>query len=348
MMKWFLTLAGIILIVTTTIVFTVLWQAYRFWWQTPADMRWEVAFEVAPGESVEQVAVRLEEQDLVASAFWFQVYVVMSGQTKNIQAGSFYVPGETNYSDLVDVLSQAKASEVSITIPEGLTIRQIGELVTARFNVAAEEWSQLTGVDSPFEADPFVMAADKPDSVDMEGYLFPDTYRFAPTATGEEIVGRLLATMEARINSLNLVFPELACESGDCPEIENVHELLTEASIIEREVRQLETMKMVADIFRKRLAIDMPLQCDSTVNYVTGGDDPAVSLADLEIDSPYNTYKYTGLPPGPISNPGLNALTAVVTPTPNDYYYFLTTAEGEVYYAQTHEEHVANKARYLR
>jgi UPF0755 protein len=201
----------------------------------------------------------------------------------------------------------------------------------------------LTGVDSEFETNEFLVRAGKPDHVDLEGYLFPDTYRFAPDATGNKIVDQLLATMEQRLTEADAWFAV-----GKDQEFQSMHELLTLASILEREVRQPETMKMVSDIFRKRLEIGMALQADSTVNYITGGDNPSVSLADLEIDSPYNTYKYPGLPPGPISNPGINALTAAAYPQGNDYFYFLTDAQGNVYYATTHDEHVANKNRYLR
>ena len=348
MIKWLLGIFAVICLTTTIVVVTCAWQSYRFWFQAPQNINWTINFEVKSGESLSQISDRLKEEDLVASAFWFRVYVMLAGESKNIQAGTFEIPGEISYSAITNILGAAKSNDVSLTIPEGYTIKQIGILVEDKFSVTPEEWLRLTGVNSPFETDSFIVHSGKPNDVDLEGYLFPDTYRFNPDATGEEIVGRLLDTMGQRIDSLNVAFPEVACEDGDCPELENVHELLTEASIIEREVRQPETMKMVADILRKRLAIGMALQVDSTVNYITGGDDPSVSLDDLQIDSPYNTYKYPGLPPGPISNPGLNAITAAAQPTPNDYYFFLTTPSGEVYYAETHDEHVANKNSYLR
>ncbi|MCH8049733.1 endolytic transglycosylase MltG [Patescibacteria group bacterium] len=148
----------------------------------------------------------------------------------------------------------------------------------------------------------------------------------------------LKETLEQRIEEKEIVAPEEL----------TMHEVITLASIVEREVRSAEDMANVADVFLKRLDIGMALQADSTVNYVTGKDTPAISLDDREIESPYNTYKYPGLPPGPISNPGVAALQAVVNPSSNPYLYFLTTPEGEVIYAQTHEGHVENKAQYLR
>lgn len=348
MIKWLVGIFAIICLTTALVVVTCAWQSYRFWWQQPAASIQPVVFEIPTGSGVAAIANQLQSQGLVASAFWFKTYVAVAGEAKNLQAGSYELKPGFSYSTIVDLVKHATTTDILLTIPEGYTLKQIGVLVESKFQVTPDEWSRLTGVNSPFESDQFIINARKPDDVDLEGYLFPDTYRFTPDAAGEEIVGELLATMQRRIESLNIVFPEIACESGDCPEIENIHELLTEASIIEREVRQPETMKMVADIFRKRLEIGMALQCDSTINYVTGGDDPSVTLDDLKIDSPYNTYLYPGLPPGPISNPGRNAIEAAAHPTANNYFYFLTTPSGEVYYAETHDEHVANKNNYLR
>jgi UPF0755 protein len=150
----------------------------------------------------------------------------------------------------------------------------------------------------------------------------------------------MLDTMEARVNSLD-------APTGDAKDM-TLHEVLTLASIVQREVRKESEMKNVADVFLKRLSIGMALQADSTVNYITGGDDPSISLDDRDIESPYNTYQNPGLPPGPISNPGLDALTAVIHPASNPYLYFLTDDLGNVYYARTFDEHLANKAKYLK
>ena len=150
----------------------------------------------------------------------------------------------------------------------------------------------------------------------------------------------MLDTMADRVGDLGRPIGDAATMT--------THEILTLASIIEREVRQPSTMKNVADIFLKRLDIGMALQADSTVNYVIEGDSPSITLDQRDnTESPYNTYKYPGLPPGPISAPSANAIDAVLNPTANNYLYFLTTDDGEIYYAETHEEHVRNKVQYL-
>jgi len=125
-------------------------------------------------------------------------------------------------------------------------------------------------------------------------------------------------------------------------------EVLTLASIIEKEVSEPEDMKMVADIFYKRLKAGIALQSDATVNYATGKSLIQPTYQDLSVNSLYNTYRYPGLPPGPISNPGINALKAAIYPTPNPYYYFLTTESGQAIYSKTYEEHLINKNKYLK
>lgn len=341
MIKKMLMACGIILLLLSVGLFVFLNQIYQVFIRDPGKDVATQDFVVEEGESFVAMADRLEDQDFIASAFWFRIVAELAGLTNNIQSGVHAIVPKDNYSDILGALtSVASSNEVSVTIPEGYTIKQMGELLARKGLVSVEEWTEATSSTSSLESHAFVVAAQKPDDVDLEGYLFPDTYRFDVEATASDIATIMLDTMEARVDSLGT-------PSGDAVGY-TTHELLTLASIIEREVRRPETMKNVADIFLKRLDIGMALQVDSTVNYVTGGDSPSITIEERDnTDSLYNTYKYPGLPPGPISNPSLNALTAVYNPTPNDYLYFLTTDDGEIYYAKTHGEHVANKARYL-
>ena len=178
----------------------------------------------------------------------------------------------------------------------------------------------------------------------LEGYLFPDTYRFRSDATSAIVAETMLLTLKRRLAENGIAIPRNLIFEGGL----TLHEIITLASMVEREVRTPEDMKLVAGIFYTRMKIGMALQADSTVNYVTGKSDTAVSLEDSRVDSPYNTYQNLGLPPGPISNPGMNAILAVLEPTDSDYLYFLTTDDGDVVYAQTFDEHVANKYQYLK
>jgi UPF0755 protein len=301
----------------------------------------ETSFTISEGESLASIARRLEEAEIVPSAFWFRLAAKFAGLDDDIRSGTtLLIPGDRTADILGALIYPSGETEVSVTIPEGYTLAQIGATIRAALpHISEEDWQRATDASSALAADRFVKEAQKPADVDLEGYLFPDTYRFYEHATAEDVASRMLRTMESRVNTLGK-------PTGDAEGM-TMHELLTLSSIIEREVRKSDEMREVADIFLKRLEIGMALQSDATVNYVTGGKDPSISLTDRDLDSPYNTYQYPGLPPGPISNPGMNALRAVWNPAENPYYYFLTDMQGKVYYAETHDEHVLNKARYL-
>ena len=319
-------------VVAVVLVAAIFFGGYVFdaYFIAPGPEAENVTFTVTQGEGVSMIADHLVEARVIKSAFPFKLYVKFSGASTNMQAGVFDLKTGMSYAAIVDTLARASAEEIEVTIPEGYTLKQIGETVrTAIPSITEDEWNAAVGVDSTFKTHPFVVAAGKPDGVDLEGYLFPDTYRFFADATAEDVVERMIDTMQTKAVAMT-------------------HAQLTLASIVEREVRGAEDMKIVADLFLRRIDMGMALQADSTINYVIDGDDPSVSAEDLELDSPYNTYKYPGLPPGPISNPGMNAIQAVLHPTPNAWYYFLTADDGTVYYAKTFDEHVANKNRYLR
>ncbi|MFA6017848.1 MAG: endolytic transglycosylase MltG [Patescibacteria group bacterium] len=284
------------------------------------------------------VASRLHQND-IASSFWLRVYARLF-DVETVYPGTYVFQEGMSYSAIIDTLQSIQSTSVRITIPEGFSLVQMGERIHAALpEISLEAWQFATSAKSELASDPFVVSAGKPSGVDLEGYLFPDTYEFNTDATADVIAETMLRTMETRVN-------EIGVATGDSAGM-STHDILTLASIVEKEVRTAETMKNVADVFLKRLDIGMPLQSDATINYIIDGDNPSPTYADLEVDSPYNTYKNPGLPPGPISAPGLNALNAVLHPTHNDYYYFLTTDEGDIYYAETYEEHLRNKARYL-
>ncbi len=327
-------------VLVAIIFITIITQSYRFWIQDPSDKIDPVLFTVEQGASFSQVADDLEEQGFIASDFWFTFYAKLNGSAGSIRAGVYQLQPRISYAHLIDMMTEYTAGQdISITIPEGYNLDQIGEVVISQFEITPEDWDYWTGINSPLESHAFIISAGKPDDVDLEGYLFPDTYRFYPDSTAETIVTTLVDEMQENVEFIEGI--------ENVRYVESIHELLTLASIIEKEVPSSEEMKIVADVFLKRLEISMALQACSTINYVTGKDDPAASAEDLEIDSPYNTYMYAGLPPGPIANPGLAAIESVISPTPNSYYYFLATPDGETIYATTFEEHVSNKANYM-
>jgi UPF0755 protein len=165
---------------------------------------------------------------------------------------------------------------------------------------------------------------------------FSGTYRVFRDATISDVVEKMVATLEEKITS---EMREEISRQG-----KTIHEIITMASILEKEISTQKDRRLVADIFYKRLAAGMPLQSDATVNYATGKSVARASLDDLSVESLYNTYKYKGLPPGPICNPGFEAIEAAIYPLANEYWYFLTTPNGEVIYSKTHDDMFAAKA----
>lgn len=336
-MRWFLGAVVLVTVFFFTAAALVGWAAYETAWRNPSDSAPAVNFVVTPGESGRTIASALKSDGLIRSVWLFEGYAWLSGSSSKFQAGAHGLEQGMNVASVVAELTSSGSSEdVSITIPEGYTLAQIGQTVHDALGISLADWQAATGVHSPLEGT-LPILKDKPDSVDLEGYLFPDTYRFAKDATALDVAKEMVQNLANRME-------EHADEIGT---VENIHTLLTLASIIEREVRTDADRPIVADIFKKRLDAGMALQADSTVNYITGKTNPSASHADTTIDSPYNTYKYPGLPPGPISNPGVASIVAAAHPTPNDYYYFLTTSDGTVIYAKNYDEQMANKAKYL-
>lgn len=330
----------VILIVGAVMLGGFVYDAYLI---APGPEAEELEFTIESGQSVESIAARLKEAELIKGELPFKLYVKWAKAESDLQAGIFKLQTGMSYSRLVTELTRAEAAEVQVTIPEGYTREQIGQAVREQLpHITQEEWEAVTGPETPLRQSAAVLST-LPEGQGLEGYLFPDTYRFREDADAETVAGTMLSTLKRRLAENNIV--DL---NGSFIDDMTFHQVMILASIVEREVRTEESMKNVADIFLKRLRIGMALQADSTVNYVTGGDSPSLSAQDIKLDSPYNTYQRVGLPPGPISNPGMKAIQAVLDPSPNDWYYFLTSKEGEVYYAKTFDEHVINKNKYLR
>jgi len=255
----------------------------------------------------------------------------------------------------------AKAEETTITFIEGWTIDDIAQHLDdepGRPNmphiIKAEAFKEA--IDN-FDASSYPILDSKPKKANLEGFLFPDTYRFLtdtlkqgdndPQMVSQTIIKKLLDTFSVRFTPQ---MQQQAKEHGL-----TVYEAVTLASIIEKEAGPKANMpggqderRLIAGVFYNRLKAGLPLQSDATVNFITKKNTPSASGEDLEIDSPYNTYKYAGLPPGPICNPSLASLQAAVDPADTDYMYFLhKQPSGEAVFSKTYEEHLINKQKYL-
>ncbi len=253
---------------------------------------------------------------------------------------------------------QQKVEEVTVTTIEGWTVKEIAAALEKQGLGTATDFTKAADA---FDANQFALAANRPSKAGLEGYLFPDTYRFVKTSTPEMILQKMLANFSSRLTSIEVSadtqrytipgYEDLAIIGGDNQPGISLYDIITLASIIEQEsggkgavsdgsLSLDEERRLVAGVFYNRLTIGQALESDATVNYVTGKNTPAASGADLAVNSPYNTYKYPGLPPGPICNPSLGSIKAALNPAKSDYYFFLhKQPSGKVEFSKTFEEH---------
>jgi len=276
------------------------------------------------------------------AAFVFESSVRLNGADKSLHAGTFWLWPESGVREAISTLSQHGREEVTVTFPEGSDLRDVAaRLEKAGVIKNPQELYAVTGdpaareTSIAFTSEDFPFIEEKPIGVSLEGYLFPDTYRFFADSSAREVVEKMLGNFRKKT-------ADVRAEAGKRGR--DFHDILTLASIVEAEVRAPADRRIVADIFRRRLEEGMALQADSTVHYATGATGSVFTTSEArDSESPWNTYKTRELPPGPIGDPGLDSIEAVLDPTPNDYVYFLTAPDGTVHYAKTLEEHNANK-----
>jgi len=295
-------------------------------------------FSIQSGQGVNQISRSLDEVGLIDSRFVFETWLWFRRSEGSIQAGVYNFPANISIYEISNILQRGpEDSQVAVTLLEGWDRNAIAKYLETSI-ISADDFEDLSSDIEEWRAD-YKFLSDAPAGQTLEGYIFPDTY-FVDRETGAN--GLLIRALNNFDKKLSDEWRAEIQQQG-----KSIYEVITLASIIEREVPEGVDKKMVADVFLKRLKDNIGLQSDATINFITGKGLTRPSLDDLAIDSPYNTYKYRGLPPGPISNPGLDSIEAVIYPTANPYYYFLTTEDGTVIYSRTHDEHVQNKQKYL-
>lgn len=306
----------------------------------PVDPDGEVVFFVVePGTSLRAVAEGLADAGLIRSAPIVELWARQQGYAPRLQAGSYRVssswPAMRIVRRMVD--GEAESLEVSVTIPEGWSADDIESLLEERGLYRREEFAPAVVMQEAYRD--FAFLAPLEDDTILDGYLFPDTYRILPGEAPVNVVRRMLATFERRVDP----------ESMRAQQVHDLtlHELLTLASIVQKESGPGDEAYDVAGVFWNRLQIGMRLESDATVNYVLGTSKRQPTFADTEVQHPYNTYENAGLPPGPIGNPGVLAIRAAASPRESDYLFFLHKNDGEIVLSRTFAEHLAAKARYL-
>lgn len=271
----------------------------------------EQLFSINKGEDIFTIGDNLTKSGLIKEKYSFILYSFLSGKHKKLKAGKYFLSPKMSVKSIVDKIFAGDIAKKRVTIPEGFTVKQIEELL---------------GLDLPGE--------------NLEGFLFPDTYDFYIDIKGEEVVKIMKKNFEQKLNQ---ELKEEIERQG-----KTIFEIITMASLIEKEVKTKEDKEIVSGILWKRLSVNMPLQVDATINYITGKKTTRISIEETKIDSPYNTYLNTGLPPGPIANPGLESIKAALYPKSSDYWYYLSTPDGKTIFSKTLQEHNLAKAKYLK
>lgn len=307
----------------------------RIWGDRKTGAPARVEFEIPRGASLQSIAHRLTDRGVVDRPQWFMAYAWLIGKHRSLQAGEYHLDLPLSPREVIEQLQNGRF-ERRLTIPEGWTRRQTAEqLLRDGWIPSPEVWIDL--VNRPLDATLLGFALPG----GTEGFCFPDTYFLEKDTPAEEIHRRMLARFEQVWTELKP--GERSPRSASLTPLE----IVTLASMIEREARSHDELPAIASVYLNRLAIRMRLQCCATVHYALGEvwDRPLLH-EDLKIDSPYNTYLHYGLPPGPIGNPGREALAAVLHPADNDFLYYVYRGDGTHEFTKTYREHMAAARRF--
>lgn len=300
-----------------------------FWWNnaiSPVDSKdnTKLSFTIGKGESIKEISAHLKEAGLIRNKVAFFTYLRFSGLANKIQAGNYQLSKSSNAFEIANSLIHG-TTDIWVTIIEGWRIEETLSYLSKTLKIPLEELENFS----------------------QEGYLFPDTYLIPQKAQAQEVVQIILDNFQKHLNQEII---EKGLQQGLTKS-----EIITLASIIEREVKTDEDRSIVAGIFLKRLSNNWPLQADATIQYALGYQEneqtwwkKALTPDDLKIDSPYNTYLYVGLPPRPICSPGMQSIEAVVNPKETDYWFYLSDKKGITHFAKTQEEQQRNIEKYLQ
>lgn len=297
----------------------------------------ERLFHINQGETTWSIAQRLEDDRFVVSWRLFLAYLWKENLRGKTIAGDYLLNGQMTIPEIAFKLTRGETESLSVTItfPESWNSRKMADRLTAN-GLPGEDFLTLVQQPKPEYRDRFLFLKYIPEGASLEGFLFPDTYSFFKKATAEDIVTTMLGNFGTRLATLN--------NDKTIASKYSLFDIVTLASIVENEVKTTADRKMVADLFWRRMEAGKRLESDATVQYVLQRNKIQHSFDETRVDSPYNTYIHSGLPPGPIGNPGLDALAATMHPTPNDYLFFLSDpVTGDTVFAKTYEEHLRNK-----
>ncbi|MFA6382962.1 MAG: endolytic transglycosylase MltG [Parcubacteria group bacterium] len=295
-------------------------------------------FKIVKGDGNTTVGKNLEKDGLISNDWYFYYYVRSHGLLSKLYPGEYLLSGNMTIPEIAAIITNPQKVYERVTFIEGWTAKQFAEELSS-YGFGGDAFLALVKNPPAEIVSQFKVFSDKPKDAALEGYLFPDTYYFSKEATPEGILKKILQNTDT----------QLSTDISSIAKAQNksLFQILIMASIIEKEVKTDADRVLVSGIFWNRIKIGQALQSDATLTYILGDKDAAHSGAQLATDSPYNSYQNKGLPPGPISNPGLASIIAAIHPQDSAYNYFLSDLKtGQTIFSKTYDEHLVNKAKY--
>jgi UPF0755 protein len=299
--------------------------------KTPVDV-------FIPAESsARQVAAILEEQQLIRSQRAFLSYCSKEKLDVQLKPGHYSFNRSLSLAQIAHSIADGQVVKTKVTVPEGYTVKEIGAMLVEKGVCTEESWQEAIKADYPYE---FLKAVPAGNEYRLEGFLFPDTYYIEENTSSREIVDMMLKNFAAIWDR----------EFADQAQTENmkVYDTIIVASLIEEEAMHDDERATISGVIKNRLRDGMYLQLCPTVLYCLDQKKAELTNADLEIDSPYNTYRNPGLPPGPIASPGKASIAAALNPEEHSYYFYVSKGDGSHYFSRTYEEHLQAMARYIK
>jgi UPF0755 protein len=289
--------------------------------------------EFSHGSSLRTISTKLEEEGIIRSRRLFSIMTWRQGQTRSLHAGEYRLSASMSPAAILETLSRGQVVLHPLIVPEGYTTWEVAAAAQGAGIESAEKIESLAR-NSSFLKKLNIQAPT------AEGYLFPETYHFPKRTPANKVLGQMIETFWKRFS------PDLIRKAKS--RNFSIHQAVTLASIIERETAVSDERPLIAAVFQNRLLRGMRLQADPTVLYALGRTSGPLSRRDLKVDSPYNTYRVKGLPPGPIANPGLASLRAALSPAPVDFLYFVARGDGTHVFSRTLREHLKAVSEYRR
>lgn len=295
---------------------------------------------IQKGDNFMEAGEKLHSAGVISGKYYLGYYLWKKDLLHSLVAGVYEFSLGLNIPEVSRIITggEVAVTRVPITFPEGWTAKQMAERISGN-GFSGDDFLSIVNSPTVQLREEYKFLAELKNGQTLEGYLFPDTYYFAKDASADDIVGKMLNNFEAKMN--DSLLGEIAAKK------KTLREIVIMASIVEGEVSNDEDRKVVAGLFWNRLENGIAFGSDATLEYILGGNKRQHSIAETKTDSPYNTYLYKGLPPGPVSNPGMSSIIAAVHPSSTEYVYFLSDPKtGKTIFSKTFNEHIANKAKY--